>query len=113
MNNDLHIVLASDSNYAKPLTVAMCSAATNCNITRRIVFHVMQQGIEGELRNKIQASVKSARADVQINWLDVPFEKLSAFKISHTYLSPMIYARLLVQWIISPEIERVLYLDSD
>jgi lipopolysaccharide biosynthesis glycosyltransferase len=109
----LHIVLASDANYAMPLTVVLCSAALNCDKRRSLTFHIMQRGIHASLRRHIEDSVKKARADANIVWLDIPLEKFKDFTITHSYLTAAIYARLMVQWVIPADIDKVLYLDSD
>ncbi len=36
--NTIHIALAADAKYAMPLSVVMCSAASNCDTRRRLVF---------------------------------------------------------------------------
>ena len=78
-----------------------------------MVFYIMQRDIPNGLRRSIEESVQKVRPEARVLWLDIPFDKLKDLKISHDYLSAAIYARLLVQWVIPPDVDKVLYLDSD
>jgi lipopolysaccharide biosynthesis glycosyltransferase len=112
--NVIHVVLAADGNYAMPLAVAMCSAAANCDRKRRLMFSVIQSGIERDLRAKIESSLEQTGfPDVRIDWLKAQTGRFADFKITHHYMTAMIYARLLIPELLPVEVEKALYLDCD
>jgi lipopolysaccharide biosynthesis glycosyltransferase len=112
--NTIHIVFASDANYAMPLTVALCSAASNCNRTRSLVFHVIHSGIEPLLQKRVESSLaKVGFPDARIQWIVAPFDMIEGLKLTKAYLSALTYAKLLLPHLIPGDVTKVLYLDSD
>ena len=113
-NNEIHVVLAADSNYAKPLAVAICSVAANCDAKRGLVFNVIQSSIGKDLRKKIESSLEHMGSQhARINWLDAPLERITEFKLARLYTTCLTFARLFIQDMLPFELERVLYLDCD
>lgn len=110
----IHVVFAADANYAAPLAVAMVSAAVNCDPQRNLVFHVLQSGITGALRDRVENSLAMAqRPNAGINWLEAPVKKIENFPVAHRYTTALTFARLLLPEIMPPEITRLIYLDCD
>ncbi len=110
----IHIVFAADANYAMPLTVAICSVATNCDKKDGLVFHVIQSDIGPDLRAKVEVSLERVGfPNARINWLDAPLDRISNFKLGHRHTTCLTFARLLIQELLSPEIEKAIYLDCD
>lgn len=109
----IHIVLASDANYAVPMAVAMCSAVANCDRSSRLEFHVIQSNIGAEMRRKIEYSLELAGSpQATIHWLEAS-PLLKELPIAHRNHTALIYARLLIPTLLPRQIEKALYLDSD
>lgn len=114
MESDIQAVLAADGNYAMPLAVAICSAAANCDRRRQLVFTVIQNGITADLRKKVELSLERIHfPNARIDWMEAPMGDLSDLKIVHRYMTPLIYARLLIPSLLPTKIEKAIYLDSD
>lgn len=110
----IHVVFAADANYAPPLAVAMVSAARNCDPQRKLIFHVLQYGITGALRDRVEKSIAMARVpNARVDWLDAPVEKIDKFSLAHRYTTALTFARLLLPEMMPPEVEKVIYLDCD
>jgi lipopolysaccharide biosynthesis glycosyltransferase len=108
------VALASDARYAMPLTVAICSAAANCNKERRLIFYVIHDGITPSLQKKAETSLAATRfPNARIEWVSVAIDQFRDLKLSQSYFSRMIYARLLIPFVLPPVVEKVLYLDCD
>ena len=112
-SNIINIMLAADSAYAMPLCVAMCSAARNCNPEWEMVFFVFQEGYGAQFKQRIEASLsRTGGSRAQIIWIEGPLEELGSFS-EHSYYTRVSYARLLMDRLIPPETNRLLYLDAD
>jgi len=110
----IHVVLASDANYAMPLAAAICSAAARCDRGSRLQFHVIQRGIGPDLRRKIESSLERTGAPgAGIRWLELDDGRLDEFRVVHSNHTALIYARLLIPDLMPAEVEKVLYLDCD
>lgn len=110
----VHVALASDAKYVMPLAVAICSAAANCDRSRRLVFHVIQHGIRPDLQKRVESSLaRSAFPDARIRWIATQLDQIRDLKVAHSYLSALTYGRLLIPYLLPSDVEKVLYLDSD
>ena len=113
-HDTIHVALASDCNYVIPLSVAICSAATNCDKRRPIVFHVIQNGIERQLRERVERSLENCRfPDARLQWISIPLDHVAGLPIANSYLSALTYARLLIPDLLPGDVTKVLYLDAD
>jgi len=109
----IRVVLAADSRFVMPLSVAMSSAALNCDPQRNITFYVLQHDIGTQLRQQVERSLASTgHTKHDVVWLDVSFANLDQFK-THGHFNAMTYARLLIPSLLPLDVEKVLYLDSD
>jgi lipopolysaccharide biosynthesis glycosyltransferase len=112
--NTIHVAFASDANYAMPLTVALCSAASKCDRSRSLVFHVVESGIQTHLRNKVESSLaKVGFPDARISWIKAPMNLIDDLKLPVPYWSSLTYAKLLLPNLLPSDVSKVLYLDSD
>ena len=113
-NEAIQVAFACDVNYVIPLTVAMCSVATNCDSSRHLVFNVFQEGIGLGLRQKVDLSLKrTGSTTAHINWLEAPIERVKSFPIVNRWLTPVALVRLLIPDLLPLEVNKVLYLDCD
>jgi lipopolysaccharide biosynthesis glycosyltransferase len=112
--NTIHIALAADAKYAMPLSVVMCSAASNCDTRRRLVFYVIQNGMDADLKARIEASLrKSEFPDASVRWIPIELDQISDLRVANPHLSALAYGRLLIPFLLPETISKVLYLDSD
>lgn len=112
--NTIHIAFASDANYAMPLTVALCSAASNCDRSRSLVFYVVESGFQPHVRRRVESSLeKIGFPDARIEWIIAPFELIEDLKLTKHHLSALTYAKLLLPNLMPGDVSKVLYLDSD
>jgi lipopolysaccharide biosynthesis glycosyltransferase len=112
--NAIQVALASDRNYVLPLSVAICSAAANSDRRRPIVFHVIQNGIEPQLRARVERSLENCGfPDARIHWISIELHHLADLKVANAYLNVLAYARLLIPDLLPSNVTKVLYLDSD
>ena len=110
----VNVVFAADDNYSMPLAVAMCSAAVNLSKGRPLVLNVVQHEISDRHREMIEESVQSTgHPDAVVNWLDAPLQRFSELRVTHHWISPLTFVRLLVADLLPPEVNKAIYLDCD
>jgi lipopolysaccharide biosynthesis glycosyltransferase len=113
-SHTIHIALAADAKYAMPLSVVICSAAWNCDRRRRLVFHVIQNGMDNEVKGRIEASLqKTGFPDANIQWIPIELDQIADLRVANTHLSALAYGRLLIPLLLATDLAKVLYLDSD
>ena len=108
----IHIVYATDINYAPMLGVSLTSLLDN-NQEERFQIHILDSGIEEEDIAKIEALCKRYQ---QPKPRFIPAEDVSAvlgIDVAADRGSLTQYARIFISRHIDPEIDRVLYLDCD
>lgn len=109
--NVVHIVYASDENFAEIFGISMVSLYENNKDMDDIVVYVLDSGIQSENRNKmLSVCWKYGRTDIQF----VPIKNISEKLSMNIYIdcgSISQYARLFVSSVLPKELGRVLYLD--
>lgn len=108
----IHIIYASDGNYAPMLGVSLTSLLEN-NSDRRLQVHVLDSGIGEEEKEKITAACKSY-AQPAPHW--IVCEDVSAvlgMDVATDRGSLAQYARIFISRHLCEDIHRVLYLDCD
>lgn len=104
------IAMAADNNYTYPLIVAMTSILENKNPDTKIDFYVMLSGdFLDENKAKIM-SLQNKYDHCRITLIDMK-DKLKDVYISR-HVTEATYYRLMLASIL-PELDKVLYLDSD
>jgi len=112
--DSIQVAFACDANYVMPLTVAICSAATNCDRSRHLTFNVFQDGIGPGLREKVERSLKrTGFPNARVNWLDAPIERVANVRMVNKWLTPSALVRLLIPGLLPSEVQKVIYLDCD
>ncbi|MEF7616689.1 glycosyltransferase family 8 protein [Aquincola sp. MAHUQ-54] len=110
----MHLVLAADGRYAMPLAAAVASAARRTDARRGIVFHLLHSAFPAALRRKVERSLQGAgRPLARIEWIPLEMGRLAGLRLVHDYMSPLIYARLLIPDLLPADVGRALYLDAD
>lgn len=110
----IDVVLAADANYAMPMSVAICSTAINCANDRLLRFNIIESGFSAALKQRVCDSLIRVRPNnSQLDWYPVLTKAIADLAIAHKYWSSLIYARLLLPWLLPSTVKRALYLDSD
>ena len=104
------IVLACDECYAMPLATTLRSIVEANRGGRPLEFHVMCEGVSDKMRTKVIDSLP--RNSASIRWIEVGLDLFSELS-TEVHISKVTYARLLIPYIFSNKISRVLYLDAD
>jgi lipopolysaccharide biosynthesis glycosyltransferase len=104
----MHVVMAADDTYTKQLAVALRSLSDCAGPTEFHAF-VLQSGIDGELRRRVEASCD---ANVAITWLDVHDDLVEGVRLARRLPRPTAF-RIVVSTLLPSDLNRVVYLDSD
>lgn len=108
----INVCLACDNNYAKYAGVVIASILVNANINDRLVFYILDGGIEKDNKEKI-LTLKNIK-DCLINFIkidDALFKEYQGIK-THAYVTLATYYRLKLPSLL-PEVNRVIYFDCD
>ena len=111
----IHIALTFDDNFWAPAYATMRSV---CLFTRRrsdLVFHLCHRTLTAEHRADLEAI--TAEFPVELRWYDLDasdlFQDVARRMPENKRLSNIVYARLMIDRLVGPDVERVLYLDCD
>lgn len=107
----LHIAIASDENYARFVATLITSVIKNNSNFQQISFHLLSNGISETTLDKIKASIKYEKHHLIFYDISDLEERLS-IEVPKT-IALTAYARLFMNRIISEDIDKVLYLDTD
>ncbi|BAY23462.1 glycosyl transferase family 8 [Calothrix sp. NIES-2100] len=106
----IFVVCAADNNYAMPLTVTVRSALANIKSHRQICLFILDGGISQANKHKIIQSLATEKVD--ITWIKIDntlFENL----VLTRHLTVSSYYRLMITQVISQDLDKVIYLDTD
>ena len=108
----LHILCATDDNYAQHCGVMICSICHN-HKERDLCFHIIENKLSEDSCLKINEIIKNFHQEVIYHSINP--EYFYDFKMGHNnYSSPTVYYRLFVTKLITDtSIDKILYLDCD
>jgi len=106
----IHLLMASDDNYAQHMGVAIVSILKNKKNNHSIIFHILDGGISEINKNKIKKIIEDGNQ--KICFYKIEDEKINSFP-EIGYLSKATYYRLLITEILPDTINKVLYIDCD
>lgn len=104
------IVAASDDNYALPLAVTIRSAIDSLRRGQALVVNILDGGIREETKVRLERSWHAPH--VTIHWLRPPVEQIADLK-TENHLNLVTYLRLFMPSLLSPQQNRVIFLDAD
>jgi lipopolysaccharide biosynthesis glycosyltransferase len=113
--NPIHIALTFDDNFWAPACALIRSACLSTKRRRDLVFHLCVH----ELSAEHVADIESIREELGCTYIyyelaDYPdFLRVCGNLRAHRRFPPVSYARLVLDRILPPTVERVIYLDSD
>lgn len=107
----MRIIVGSDDNYALPLSVTLHSALRRLAGDRVVDVTIVDAGISGASRRRIERSAAVARPGTLIRWVPADMAPFSGMHTTH-WGSPASYLPLLIPELVDGN-GSVLYLDSD
>lgn len=107
--NLINIVCACDDRYVKHLAVLIISIINNTK-TRNINFYIINGGIHQENIDKLEEIFITNKA--KFRFLMTNEEEIKKLKVDK-HLSTATYYRILIPNLLSNDIDKVVYLDSD
>ncbi|MGD0137548.1 MAG: glycosyltransferase family 8 protein [Tepidisphaeraceae bacterium] len=111
MSDPVIIVCAADVRFAMPLAVTLRSAAANCS--RRVQAYVLNDDLPLDAKRDIERVCMRQPRPPTISWLDAEREYLRDLPVGMSHLSRATYLRLAIGRLLSADVNRILYLDSD
>jgi lipopolysaccharide biosynthesis glycosyltransferase len=111
----IHIALTFDDNFWAPAYATMRSVCLFTHRRQDLVFHLCHRTLSAEHRADLAAIAEEF--PVQLRWYDLDqsplFSDIAARMPVNKRLSNIVYARLLIDRLVGPDVDRVLYLDCD
>jgi lipopolysaccharide biosynthesis glycosyltransferase len=111
----MHIALTFDDNFWAPAFATMRSVCLFARKREDLVFHLCHRTLSDEHR----ADLDRIREEfpVELRWYDLDksemFRDIAARMPENKRLSNIVYARLIIDRLVRPDVERILYLDCD
>lgn len=111
----IHVALTFDDNFWAPAYATMRSVCLFTHRRADLVFHLCHRTLSAEHRADLEAI--TAEFPVRLHWYDLDqselFRDIATRMPENRRLSNIVYARLMIDRLVGPEVERVLYLDCD
>jgi len=111
MNAEINVVCAADERFAMPLAVTLRSAAASCS--RRVRAFVLNDDLTRDAKRDIERVCMRQPRPPTIHWLDAERDYLRDLPVGLSHLSRATYLRLAIGRLLSADVNRILYLDSD
>jgi lipopolysaccharide biosynthesis glycosyltransferase len=111
----LHLALAFDEHFWAPAYATMRGIALSTHRRADLVFHLCHPAISDRSRTVFATITEEFGATLIHHDIDTDADYLHfANSLPHTkYISEVMYARLLLDRIVSPDIDRIAYVDCD
>ena len=108
----MNLVYTTDNNFIPQVAAGMCSVMENNREMDWIHFYIVSDGVTPENQAQLSALVRQYGRELTVIELD---EIASYFDFEFDTLGwrPVILARLLLDRLLPPDVDRVLYLDGD
>lgn len=111
----IHVALTFDDNYWAPAYAVMRSICLFTHRRSDLVFHLFQRGVSPahqadleEIATEFGARLSRYDLDTTTAFADIANRVKTSRRLSN-----VVYARLLIDRLLPPEVERVIYLDCD
>lgn len=109
-NQNIHIVLATDDNYAQHCAAVISSILLHSK-NSHFDFHILDGGISEISKKKIKNIIKEKMNHIQFyNMSEYDF---SRFPLNRKWISEVTYYRLILPDLLPNNVEKALYLDCD
>lgn len=113
VKNEMHIVYASDDNFAEIMGVSIVSLLENNQDIDKIYIYILDSGIKGENKEKVEQIFKKYNrlSPIWIPAININDEIGMEVKQDRGSISQ--FARLFISRVLPDNLHRVLYLDCD
>ena len=112
MSDALVLACGADESYAMPLSVTLHTALTHLDSDAGVDLYVVDGGISGESKRRIERVVETSPPSVRLQWETVDMDAVSDLP-THEWINTTTYLRLFIPEIVPDSARRALYLDSD
>ena len=111
----MHVCLTFDDNFWAPAFATMRSVCLFTHRREDLVFHLCHRTLAPEHRADLEMIVEEF--PVELRWYDLDqsdmFRDIAGRMPENKRLSNIVYARLMIDRLVGPDVERILYLDCD
>ncbi len=108
---NIHIVFATDNNYAQHCAVTIASILMNSDNSSYFNFYILDGGISLSNKKKIEYIKKYRMFSIQ--YFDMKKYDFSKFPLNRPWISVSTYYRLVLPQLLPKNIDKALYLDCD
>ena len=112
----MHVALTFDDNFWAPAFATMRSVALFTHRRSELVFHLCHRTITEQHRADL-SRIRDEFPMVELRWYDLDqsemFRDIARRMPENKRLSNIVYARLMIDRLVGPDVDRVLYLDCD
>lgn len=106
------LAVGADDAYARPMAVALHSALRHLDPARPVTVHVLDGGVSPRNMRRCVDSLAQVRPDARVEVVSPAGEAIEGLHLSG-HFARAAYLRLLLPSLLPPQLDRVLYLDSD
>lgn len=111
----IHIALTFDDNFWAPAFATMRSVCLFTHRRDELVFHLLHRTLTRDHKTDLERI--RDEFPVELRWYDLDqsamFRDIASRMPENRRLSNIVYARLLIDRLVGPDVERILYLDCD
>lgn len=111
----IHVALTFDDNFWAPAYATMRSVCLFTHRRDELVFHLFHRTLTAAHKADLEKILEEF--PVALRWYDLDqsamFRDIAARMPENKRLSNIVYARLLIDRLVGPDVERILYLDCD
>lgn len=109
----MHIVYASDDNFAEIMGVSIVSLFESNKDMEKIVIYILDSGIKSENKIRIEAIFEKYNRSVPVWITAMNINDILGIKVKQDRGSLSQFARIFVSSVLPKDLNRVLYLDCD
>lgn len=111
----MHVALTFDDNFWAPAYATMRSVCLFSHHRQELVFHLCHRTLTAEHRADLERITEEF--PVELRWYDLDqsdmFRDIAGRMPENKRLSNIVYARLMIDRLVGPDVTRILYLDCD
>ncbi|OUL07549.1 glycosyl transferase family 8 [Sedimentibacter sp. SX930] len=111
--NEMHVVYASDNNFAEIMGVSIVSLLENNKDMGKIIIYILDSGINNENKKNVEKVFQTYNRPKPL-WIPaININNVLGIEVKQDRGSISQFARLFISRVLPNDLERVLYLDCD
>lgn len=108
------LVFTVDEHFAMQLAVTLYSALVNLSPKSGALIYILDCGLTEKSRHRLERVAETSGARARLEWIAVDTEYLRGLNVElHERFSLSVLARLFIAEMLSEDIDKAIYLDSD